>query len=241
MQSDGHCIYWPDSLKVSIRRNLLFHGESKLSEAPLISTETNRLSMSTKIKKVQMLPSVALVPITSNVLNEEIKIQRNIKISSEDKLEELQPCYLVPSGLKEVEPPRRSKRIWLKKEQLTSQGLVTRPQARNQPGNQLTSLAFEDLEIIPIGLSEHNSTHLNINIIDDYFAISVVLISDEKIYSMTIDQNMAEPSNIDEALNDPLWKRLMDDKYKALIDKQMWEVVISPKNVNIVGNKWVFI
>ena len=34
--------------------------------------------------------------------------------------------------------------------------------------------------------------------------LSVVLISDDEIYSVTIKQNLAEPLNVDEALNDPL-------------------------------------
>ena len=71
--------------------------------------------------------------------------------------------------------------------------------------------------------------------------MSAVPISDKEIYSVTINQNMAGPSIVDEALIDPLWKGSMDDEYKALIDKQMWEVAIPPKNVNIVGNKWVFV
>ena len=66
-------------------------------------------------------------------------------------------------------------------------------------------------------------------------------ISDEEIYSVTFDQNPAEPSNVDEALNYPLWQGSIDNESKALIEKQTWEVVIPPKNVNIVGNKWVFI
>ena len=32
-------------------------------------------------------------------------------------------------------------------------------------------------------------------------------------------------------------KDSMDNEYKALIDKQTWEVVVPPKNVNIVRNK----
>ena len=97
------------------------------------------------------------------------------------------------------------------------------------------------MEISPIELSEHNSIHPNLDMIDNYFAISAVPISDEEIYSVTINQNLAEPSNVDEALNDLFWKGSMDNEYKTLMDKQMWEVVIPPKNTNIVGNKWVFV
>ena len=94
----------------------------------------------------------------------------------------------------------------------------------------MTSLAFEDLEISTIKLSEQPSTHPSVNIIDNCFAISVVPISDEEIYSVTINQNLAEPSNVDKALNNPLWKNSMYDEYKAQIDKQTWEVVVPPKN-----------
>ena len=32
----------------------------------------------------------------------------------------------------------------------------------------------------------------------------------------------------------------MDDKIKALHDKETWEVVTSPSNANIVSCKWVY-
>ena len=102
---------------------------------------------------------------------------------------------------------------------MTSQGPVTRSQARKKVQDQTTFIAFGDLEINPIELSEQNSTHLNIDIIDKCLAISAVLISDEQIYSVTIDQNLAEPSNVDEVLNDPLWKNSMDNEHKTLINK----------------------
>ena len=37
-----------------------------------------------------------------DTLNEESEIQRNIEISSEDKLEELQPVQVVSNGLKQL-------------------------------------------------------------------------------------------------------------------------------------------
>ena len=85
-------------------------------------------------------------PIACNAFNEESKIQRTIEINSEDKLEELQQGQMVPSGIKEVEPPRRSERIRLQKEKMTSQGPVTRSQARKQIQDQMTSIDFEGLE-----------------------------------------------------------------------------------------------
>ena len=46
-----------------------------------------------------------------------------------------------------------------------------------------------------------------------------MLISGEESCSVTIDQDLAGLSNVDEALNDPLWKGSMDNEY---IDKQTW-------------------
>ena len=169
VKSDSHCIYWPDSKKVSFERNILFNRESKPSKALLVSTKTNQLSISTKIKKKnQMQLSVALAPIAWNALNKESEIQRSIEVSSENELDKLQPTQIDQSGLKEVEPLRKSERICLQREKLTSQGPVTRSQARKQGGNQLTSLAFKDLEITPIKLSEYNSTHPTVNTIENY-------------------------------------------------------------------------
>ena len=42
------------------------------------------------------------------------------------------------------------------------------------------------------------------------------------------------------ALPISIWKKSMDQELKAQIDKNTWELVIPPKNINIVGSKWVF-
>ena len=33
----------------------------------------------------------------------------------------------------------------------------------------------------------------------------------------------------------------MDDEYEALIEKNVWEVVLLPPNINIVGSRWTHI
>ena len=48
---NGHGIYWLDSQGVSVKRHIVFDGEVKPSKPPLVSTETSRLLMSTKIIK----------------------------------------------------------------------------------------------------------------------------------------------------------------------------------------------
>ena len=94
--------------------------------AAIFSTENPQVCMSTKIKKFQSQPLVTPAPIACDSLAEQSQIQKNTDISSEDKLYYLQLGQVVPSGLKEVEPPRRNERMFLQQEQMTSQGPVTR-------------------------------------------------------------------------------------------------------------------
>ena len=39
-QSDSHCIYWPDSHKVSIERNIIFDMVKEPSLAPILPNES---------------------------------------------------------------------------------------------------------------------------------------------------------------------------------------------------------
>ena len=56
------------------------------------------------------------------------------------------------------------------------------------------------------------------------------------IESVFSTQDLAIPTNIDEALQSPIWKISMDDEYEALIKKKVWEVILLPSNTNIVGS-----
>ena len=78
-------------------------GETKPGMAPIISTENQSESTSTKIEKFQAQSSVALVPTMHNLLSEESEIQGSIKTVPE---EDLQLSQMVVSGTKEAEPPR---------------------------------------------------------------------------------------------------------------------------------------
>ena len=64
------------------------------------------------------------------------------------------------------------------------------------------------------------------------------LAKENNIDSALSIQDLAIPTNIDEALQDPTWKKYMDDKYEALIKKKEWDVVVPPPNINIVGSHW---
>ena len=52
-----------------------------------------------------------------------------------------------------------------------------------------------------------------------------------------------EPRNVEEALSSvhaKQWKDAMDSEHSSLIRNKTWSLVSRPKDVNIVGNRWVF-
>ena len=57
---------------------------------------------------------------------------------------------------------------------------------------------------------------------------------------MTAYNSLTEPKNVNEAINNPIWKKSMDKELKAQIDKNTWEMVIPPKGVNIIRSKWTY-
>jgi histone deacetylase 1/2 len=49
-----------------------------------------------------------------------------------------------------------------------------------------------------------------------------------------------EPSDLNEALADPKWKRAMEEEYNALIKNKTWHLVPARKNMNTIDCRWVF-
>ena len=54
-------------------------------------------------------------------------------------------------------------------------------------------------------------------------------------------QDLTILTTIDEALQDPTWKKSINDEYEATIKKKVWEVVLPPPNISIVGSCWIHI
>ena len=54
-------------------------------------------------------------------------------------------------------------------------------------------------------------------------------------------QTLTILNSTNEALKDPTWKEYMNNKYKALIDKNIWEVVLPPPEANIAGSRWTYV
>ena len=54
------------------------------------------------------------------------------------------------------------------------------------------------------------------------------------------DTISAVPSSYRRALDDPLWRRAMEDEFQALISNNNWTLVPRPPRANIVSGKWIF-
>ena len=78
----------------------------------------------------------------------------------------------------------------------------------------------------------------------DDWAVVVVGCVDEYVFVAEIGAAEAlEPQSLAEAKSRPdwlLWEKAVDEEMKSLQDAGTWEVVEMPKDVNIIGSKWVF-
>lgn len=52
--------------------------------------------------------------------------------------------------------------------------------------------------------------------------------------------NIQEPKSVKSTLQDPLWKSSMQVEFTALINNKACSLVLAPKNIHIIGNKWLF-
>ena len=77
----------------------------------------------------------------------------------------------------------------------------------------------------------------------NYLAISACAepVGEKCIEIVFSTQDLIIPTNIDEALQNPTWKKSMDDEYEASIKKKVWEVVLPPPDTNPVGSCWTHI
>ncbi|GKF14179.1 retrovirus-related pol polyprotein from transposon TNT 1-94, partial [Tanacetum coccineum] len=49
-----------------------------------------------------------------------------------------------------------------------------------------------------------------------------------------------EPKNVNEALSDDSWIVAMQDVLNQFVANDVWELVLQPRNMTIIGTKWVF-
>ncbi|GJV71574.1 retrovirus-related pol polyprotein from transposon TNT 1-94 [Tanacetum coccineum] len=53
-------------------------------------------------------------------------------------------------------------------------------------------------------------------------------------------ENVIKPKNINEALKDKSWVIAMQEELNQFISNDVWELVPNPKNMTIIGTKWVY-
>ncbi|GJY85488.1 retrovirus-related pol polyprotein from transposon TNT 1-94 [Tanacetum coccineum] len=53
-------------------------------------------------------------------------------------------------------------------------------------------------------------------------------------------ENVIEPKNINEALKDESWVIAMQEELNQFISNDVWELVPNPKDMTIIGTKWVY-
>ena len=52
--------------------------------------------------------------------------------------------------------------------------------------------------------------------------------------------SMVEPSNIQQALEDPEWIIAMQEELSQFQINEVWSLVPKPKNAKVIGTKWIF-
>ena len=51
---------------------------------------------------------------------------------------------------------------------------------------------------------------------------------------------VSSPNSVQEALKDPKWKAIMNDKMRSLQKNQTWELVDLPPGKKPVGCRWIY-
>ena len=49
-----------------------------------------------------------------------------------------------------------------------------------------------------------------------------------------------EPKRVEEAVQDESWVESMDEKLNQFVRNGVWELAPRPKNVQVIGTKWIF-
>ena len=50
-----------------------------------------------------------------------------------------------------------------------------------------------------------------------------------------------EPSSLSDALDDPKWRKAMEEEYDALLQNKTWHIVPPSSNKNLIDCKWVYL
>ncbi|GJR84646.1 hypothetical protein Tco_0424741 [Tanacetum coccineum] len=97
----------------------------------------------------------------------------------------------------------------------------------------------------PSAVRSYGGNRYTLVIVDDYFRyflqhiyLNRILI--EAIQEKHLMKSLIEPKNVNEALGDESWIVAMQEELNQFIANDVWELVPQPKNMTVIGTKWVF-
>jgi histone deacetylase 1/2 len=130
-------------------------------------------------------------------------------------------------------------------------GLASAPHAAAPPGGSNTTTATQDVvstDLVPASGSEehailelvsHPAAHPYGTRLQHNIRKPKQHTDGTVTYSAVWSSDSAPTSHI-VALNNPLWRRAMDDEYRALIKNATWHLVPPRPGLNVIDCKWVF-
>jgi hypothetical protein len=130
-------------------------------------------------------------------------------------------------------------------------GPASAPHAAAPPGGSNTTTATQDVvstDLVPASGSEehailepvsHPAAHPYGTRLQHNIRKPKQRIDGTVTYSAVRSSDSAPTSHI-VALNNPLWRRAMDDEYRALIKNATWHLVPPRPGLNVIDCKWVF-
>ena len=130
-QSDSHCIYWPESHKVTVETNILFNKEKLHRYLPILPTDEEiqrSIDMADKARVQDTRYNYGPYAPPDDV-SEEREVERIIEISPDVQLKNLQPSRKCEGPIAQ-EPPRRSERIYAKLHPPAPAGPITQSMAK---------------------------------------------------------------------------------------------------------------
>ncbi|GJY60479.1 retrovirus-related pol polyprotein from transposon TNT 1-94 [Tanacetum coccineum] len=101
------------------------------------------------------------------------------------------------------------------------------------------TLPLEDDDLVEEDAIEVSKTKTLGNDIEDESLENNEIINIKESKSHPLE-NIIEPTNINEALKDKSWVMAMQEEFNQFIINDVWELVPNPKNMTIIGTKWVY-
>ncbi|GJV80548.1 retrovirus-related pol polyprotein from transposon TNT 1-94 [Tanacetum coccineum] len=91
----------------------------------------------------------------------------------------------------------------------------------------------------PFAVRSYEGNLYTLVIVDDYFRTDYSREFDNEVQFGEF-YNANEPKNVNEALKDESWIIAMQEELNQFIANDVWELVPQPKNMTIIGTKWVY-